>query len=103
MKLTSDMPKPEWSMGKTTEKVNVGQTTFDDNVSAVFSKQEPTLGAKIANVAKGAASTVWEKKKETCVLMPQNMPILSDKCCLSKLPGVRQLKEKFNPEKKTEA
>ncbi|PIO63377.1 hypothetical protein TELCIR_15022 [Teladorsagia circumcincta] len=97
------MPKPEWSMDKETEKANVEQSTSEDSVSAVFSKQEPTLGAKIANVAKGAATTVWEKKKETCVLLPHNTPCLSNKCMLSKLPGLRQLKDKFQPEKKPEA
>ncbi|KAK6015855.1 hypothetical protein OSTOST_18672 [Ostertagia ostertagi] len=84
-------------------KPTLSRAPSEDSVSAVFSKQEPTLGAKIANVAKGAATTVWEKKKETCVLLPHNTPCLSNKCVLSKLPGLRQLKDKFQPEKKPEA
>ncbi|VDO55254.1 unnamed protein product [Haemonchus placei] len=103
MKLMSDMPKPEWSMEKETEKANIEQTTPEDSISAIFSKQEPSLGSKIVNVAKEATSSAWEMKKKTCPLMPQNTPCMSNKCCLERLPGVRQLKEKIQPTKKNEA
>ncbi|XGW13202.1 hypothetical protein V3C99_013657 [Haemonchus contortus] len=94
MKLMSDMPKPEWSMEKETEKAKLEQTFPEDSISAIFSKQEPSLGSKIVNVAKEATSSAWEMKKKTCPLMSQNAPRMSDKCCLGKLRGVRQHKKK---------
>ncbi|KAK6734406.1 hypothetical protein RB195_017908 [Necator americanus] len=96
MKLLPEGIKQEWTHHKEKESENQKKDDEVSLVSSVIPDEKPkSSSSRIADVAKNTVHTLLDKKKEACCLRPQKCCILSDKSCVSKLPGVRQLKEKF--------
>ncbi|KAJ1373098.1 hypothetical protein KIN20_035430 [Parelaphostrongylus tenuis] len=93
MKLQTEAPKPEWSK----EAVLTADRPQEaaDTKTEVISEEKPNLGARILDTAKGVARQLWQKKKETCCILPQNNVLLSEKCCIGRLLHVQQIKEKL--------
>ncbi|KHJ82995.1 hypothetical protein OESDEN_17310 [Oesophagostomum dentatum] len=102
MKLLPGGVKPDFNMNSEKEAASKKLDDEQKLVSSVLPEEKPkATSSKIVDVTKNIAHTLLEKKKETCILLPQNCCLLSDKCPVSKLPGVRQLKEKLVPKEAT--
>ncbi|CAJ0607777.1 unnamed protein product [Cylicocyclus nassatus] len=96
MKLLPEGIKPDWTMEKEKEMASKKLDDEESLVPTELPEEKPkTSTSKIVDVVKSTAHVLLEKKKETCCLLPQNCCLLSDKCPVSKLPVVRQIKEKL--------